>query len=500
MTIVKRWLCLTLSVLLVWFLCSCGGENGSYPFESLLLEETAVTDYRIIVPGTCSSELYGEAEELTLYLTETVGVSATLCFDYEEYTASGETEVLLGYTNRPLSRERLATLRRDDYLCRMEENGTILLGGKTDGATRVAVERFCEEILPAATAESLMHPDAGFSYTAEYPYGRVLLNGFELHLYDLVYPDDAAEAIQAQIRRFRERIEDKTGYVLSALPEGKIGETDKRILMRELSDADGSYLAYIDPDERGLEVSGDGAFGFSVALAEMENLLLTGESEECRCDISHTRSIPYEQDIYRIGTVQDSHLSEEVTPHDLSELMAPVWEYSPDVIMYDCLSDDWRERICDSLDGAYLRECPEEGGIVFSKSTSVGSIFAENDSESGVLTTVTRIGSERYGFYLVQFSGAVGGTVELTLPQAVRGSELPVVVLIHTELSGGEIGFSEAGGLGLRALVNESYEVGGCSYCFQVFATDRSVEVSMGNRSNSGGYRDITVKRTSVYS
>jgi hypothetical protein len=159
----------------------------------------------------------------------------------------------------------LRSLRRDDYLCRRTGN-TVILGGRTDGATRTAVERFCREILPAATAESLMSENGGFSYCGEdYGVTSVKLNGFDLWEYRIVYPKGEAEALQSLSYRLRDEIANRSGYVLEVLSERDLDGATKGIFIgTETPDQEGA-CAYLIPKSNGILLCAEDFFGVSVA-------------------------------------------------------------------------------------------------------------------------------------------------------------------------------------------------------------------------------------------
>ncbi len=492
-------LCLILSVF------SCQKSNGEYPFDSLSNGETgAIPAYWIVLPADCSAALYEKAESLALLLSEKVGASVTVKFDYDAVLASNVSELLLGYTSRPLSREYLASLKRDDYLCRSDGKGGAVIGGKTDGATLTAVDRFCEEILPAATAESLMHENAGFFYEGTYPSERTLLNGFDLDCYCLVYPHDADIRIRELTERFRDRIAARSGYVLDVFSDEDIQGEEKQIRLKENTDGGREYLAYIDPTQTGIVISSRGLFGFSAGLLKLESLLFFSAADGVfLCNIESACSVPYERDEYRIGSIQTKQGSLASSPAALTDLLLPVRERLPDGVLFDAMDETSLTRIQDSLhhveyQGAKTER--EELLPAFVKEGAITAIALESAWDGGPIITVYRAGSEAYGFYLVRISGSVSGDGSFDLPQAICNTDLPVVLLLHTELTGGTPYFSKSESHGMRAIYNESYSVAGEAYLFQCYATDGSLEITVKERESGSRYQEITVKQSSVYS
>lgn len=505
MIIAKKILCGALSFCLIFALCSCQKTDEKYPFDGLSDGETdPIPAYRIVLPAECSAALYEKAESLSLLLSGKVGARVTVKFDYETVLDAEVPELLLGYTSRPLSKEFLASLKRDDYLCRSDGRGGAVIGGKTDGATLAAVDRFCAEILPSATAERLMSEEVGFFYEGSYTGERALLNGFELNRYCLVYPNGADAEIRELLHRFRDGIAARSGYVLDVFSDTEIQGVEKQIRLTVDSDEARGYLACIDPTSTGIEISSRGIFGFSVGLSELETLLFASEENGVfRCDVSCSHSVPYEGDTYRIGSIQTKSGITSFTPVTLTDLLTPVIERVPDGVLLDGMKDqETMERVSSSLRHEEYQGLSIENGdalSAFAKGDAMTAMAVESVWDGGPTVTAFRAGSEKYGFYLIWVGGAVSRDGILTLPQGLSDSKLPVVLLIHTKQAGGTLTPAAEDFYGMRAWCNESYSVEGEAYLFQCYATDGSLEIEVAADDGNSRYREITVKRSSQY-
>ncbi len=502
--IAKRFLCVLLLLSLISALCSCQENTENYPFETLDNGSGSIVPaYRIILPADCSSALYEKAEALGRLLAEQVGASVTVKFDYDTVLESEVPELLLGYTSRPLSGEYLSSLRSDDYLCRPDGLGGAVIGGKTDGATIAAIDRFCREILPAATGECLIPENGGFSFVGDYDESRVLLNGFELEHYRLVYPHGADERIRSLVERFRDRLAERCGYVLDICSDSEMEGMEKQIRLTESGDGVSSYLAHINPVSWGIEISAHGLFGFSVGLSELEAMLVLSEAEgEARYDIESAHSVPYEQDLYRIGSIGTGSGSSISTPSKLTDLISPLRDSLPDGVLLDGGNEILLSRIRDSLYPDYQRIFDQQGEALpaLAKGEEITAVTVENTWGGGPTVAVYRAGSESYGFYLLRISGVLSQDGTVKLPQMLRDTKLPLVVLIHTEQAGGAVSLDSADFRGMRVLCNENYSVEGESYLFQCYVTDGALDVTVEGRESGSRYRELTVKRSSVYS
>lgn len=221
---------LTLLLLCSILLCSCQTNTAGLASLHSITGDTWETspdayehDY-VIIPTHADHTLVARAKEFTAMLSEQTEIPATLYFDDEEILVRDRTRlILLGNTSHLLSQTHLRGRRLDDYLCVLDE-GTLILGGKSDTATIAAIDRFCETLLPYADAEVLMNADQQFVYQAEYDVSDITLNGFALEDYRLVYPKDGQRGEEAIARALRDRIADRCGIYLDILCDDLLHE------------------------------------------------------------------------------------------------------------------------------------------------------------------------------------------------------------------------------------------------------------------------------------
>ena len=161
---VKRLVSLALVCLLSLSLFAC--SSGSADLHNLL-NQGAGEEYTnpaaacdvVIVPSTASDALIARARTLCTELAARTGIPASFFFDNEALPKQDDVRlILLGNTAHALSDKHLGDLRRDDYLCALDEDA-LILGGKSDSATLAAIDRFSAELLPYADAEILINAD-----------------------------------------------------------------------------------------------------------------------------------------------------------------------------------------------------------------------------------------------------------------------------------------------------------------------------------------------------
>ena len=172
------------------FLSGCdNGDSGLDDFKQLLsdsaeseesTEKSFAEKVYLIIPRDCSPELSSAAAELAVDITERTDVETVVKYDNESIMLyKNDLQILIGATDRLISREAIEPLRVADYICRWDR-GVIVLGGRHDDATVEAIEKFRETVLCGATAEFIMSEDAHFEKIDEYELDSIKLNGYDL--------------------------------------------------------------------------------------------------------------------------------------------------------------------------------------------------------------------------------------------------------------------------------------------------------------------------------
>ena len=424
-------------LLLVLLLVSCGvGDLTDIPLEPLdvPLADADPATYSVIAASDCSAECRALAQTLVDAIGAQTGGTAQFYYQHEAPSASREGIVIyLGWiADVEAVSGALRTLRRDDYLCRRTGN-TVILGGRTDGATRTAVERFCREILPAATAERLMSEEGGFLYRgADYGASSVKLNGFDLWEYCIVYPKKGAEELQSLALALRDEIADRSGYVLEVTSDSGAGAMSRGIFVgTEPPDQEGS-CAYLIPKSNGVLLCAEDFFGVSVAAERLCAYLLTGSDQgEHSWTLSVDEAFEYAHRSYSLlsMTGQGSGLS---SPEQIQRLLDPVLTHQPDAVWFGAVEEERVTYLTQGLQGY----TPLGGSTADWVCGREGVLSGQTEcfvSKAGVTVLSHWVGDEWNGFRALRISG------ELTEEQVMAAGELaalmtdePTVILIHT--------------------------------------------------------------------
>lgn len=475
-------------------LISCSSEDTEYPFEKLLCQENVTEEassrYRLVVPSDCSAVLRNAAETFGTSLEQTTGVSFEVVYDKAEIL-SGETgilEILLGKVDRPGVASLVQKLKKDDYICQFIQ-GRLFLGGVHEDATVAAMERFCREILPSASATCLMSAEGGFAYVAEVGQEKLFLNGFELNEYTVVYPASLvslAKTLQEQIAR-------QSGYWL-ALAEARQDDGVGRKLMLQLTE--GSALACITPTENGMVLSSDSMFGVSFAIREFCGFLFADDTAPVSdITLSLPYTAPYPSASYRVATVQASHRYPFQNPKDVTGLVTPLLRESADVMVFGNIAERDAEYIADSLSGYTALDIPSAAAYYRRISVTV-----KESATDSLQMSILQIGENDSGVILVHISGTVSEEQTVSLPEWLAHTNLPVAVVTHLTGNGGRVSFGGASAQTLLLAWCHTYDAGASSHVVSCYVNGDTVQVTGGTAHDAIGYFDFVLERTSVYS
>lgn len=499
-----RTTALLLVVLLCVLGCSCS-ERNDYPPELKGTDgQGEALSYRIVIPSACSAALKNAADGLALRIAEQTGVTATAVYDTEPLSERvNETEILLGLTNRSVSMESMKSLKKDDYICRVV-NGAVVLGGKTDSATVVAVERFCREILPAATAELLLGEEGGFSLYGSYPYEQVLLNGFDLHEYGIVCLNNASEELLRLASSLQGAIAEKSGYWLRVSLEADRDKTGKGIFLVTEKSEGGSVCARLIPNAQGVTLCAEDSLGISAAARELFSLLFApADQGVCSAVLSSTRECSYEGGSHRLAFVRGDGWLTQATPIAVtSQLQTILSEYSPDAVLFGVAPAERMEYVQMGLYGYQTSALSLDAAhavIVGKKQSSVELVWADRDGESGLARSVCRVGSERDGFWLLQLSGRLTKNCEVTLPSLLTDTELPVLILAQVTEVGGALSFSDLAQREFGRLIEQTDETDGACARFSCYGTQNAFSVLESVTDHSISYRELEIRRRSLF-
>ncbi len=476
---------LTLALALV----SCRAwKDEDPPFELLSDSESEATfsGCVLVIPAHCSSSLYEATNSLAEDITRKTGVPTRVRYDHERWERHDKDFlILLGLVDHAEMREALRGLKAQDYICRGEET-TLLLGGKSDEATILAIRQFTEELLPHATASCLISSEAGFTVFGTYAMGSILLNGFDLDEYTIVYPDKQVEFLGELAETLQERIAARSGYHLAVQTEEDFKDRGRSIRLSVNHPQEAGSSATILPTETGITLSAKNSFGVSVAASELLELLTNSSSGgEHSVTLNVTRTVSYEQVKARLATICTDENGLTI-PSFLSATLTPIQDRVPNAVFFAGLPEEREVLLTQTLlDYQWMGE--DEAKLLRHKD---GEILWIDSLDA------YRVGSESRGF-LILFCGE-DELCEQTIGSLQEKSDLPIVILCYGQGEGTlEVRFDSLGvrGVFCRSYVTETRE----TRHVICYATDGAFLIDEGEIYESVGYVDLTVERKSAW-
>ena len=276
-----RFLALLL-ILCCLFLSSCKTDmTGLSGLQDLgserndeALAETVFEYNCVILPEAASDTLVSRARALADALAERTGLPTSLYFENEEFLVHVRTRlILLGNLDHARSQAHLHELRRDDYLCRLDE-GHLILGGKSDAATIAAIDRFTEALLPYVDEEILINSDQQFLVRATYAVTEAILNGYSLQDYRIVYPKNAENGEKGIAYRLREVLADRCGFYPDVVPDHHVTEPTRVIAIGTCFGESIPLEAQIVGTESGIFLFGSSEYTLASAAQHLCDVLL----------------------------------------------------------------------------------------------------------------------------------------------------------------------------------------------------------------------------------
>lgn len=471
-------------------LISCQKQSIDIPFE-LLEEEDVLSDpltaYHIVIPSSCSSELFFAAKTLGEKLTEQTGVSSEVFYDTEPMVSSESTvEILLGRCERGDAKRMLSSLRRDDYLCQVKGNITVL-GGNSESATFAALDRFYEELFAYVTAYSFLPSSGGFIHRADYPISSITLNGFELFDYTIVYDHDATEKELALAKYLQETLCSEGGYVLDVRSTAEFQGDHKKLYLT--IDPEESETAFrVLPHEQGITLSAHDLFGLSVAVTSWsERLLSAPENQKISVSVREQELCPYSHTLRTVASIWIDPENRE--GNDVIALGNVIKKNLPDLVLAEQLSKEHRAALTKHLSSSYTAK--EEQGI-FQRS-SVCQFLSELDQEMGCSAKLYRVGEGAEAFLLLSLDRFP--TKEL--PKSLQSRTLPLLIVVHTDangLSDQAFRFSD------QRLSLEKFEIDQIDEAYRAFAIYAETNCfEKIEEEREGGYRALALRRLSAF-
>lgn len=485
MTIAKRILCLCLSLLCVGLL---GCQKQTFPFDELLTDsQEKSVSYAMIIPSEQAYEYRTAADRLAEGIQAKTGAQVQIYQDADTLPSEEWIRIAVGPVALSWVTPKLRDMKALDYCCRWLEGG-LWLGGRTAVATSLAVDRFLQELLPAATKELLLSQEGGFDVQGRYQAESLLLQETPLSEYRIVYERENEESLLPMAALLRERIKVVSGDLLTVEADNGSAAQERTVLLRQSSPYGGSHTAYIYAEGPSVILCANDSLGVSVALQAFSQLLLAEETGDCwQKSVTETISLFYGSPKLRLGTFSSESMRSFSSFVEVSETVELLRGSMPDLALLGELEADQIHYLTDSLQQyGVLGETAEAPAGIFLRS----GVLAEESSEISL-----QLWGESYGFWLCVIPKEAPVGWEQTVASLTAQGQLPVLVILHGEREAVLDQEAALSSLSLVSAFQWDYQGNGCESRISCLATAGTLSVEQESLSVEHGYACLSVTR-----
>ena len=287
----KITVCVSFILAIVFCFASCSlFENEDFNYDHVFdsvgdfttAERTEVKKYKyydVVVSSDCTADVYEAADRLCDRIESKPQLKADVYYDFEISSRNdGHTFIFVGVHDNDVCRRAYHDFKSEDYRYSFL-NGVFVVGGVTDGATVLAIERFIEEIVDKSSSDIVLDDGEGFIYRHNYPDTQeIKLNGFALSQYKIIYPVGDSDGMLIA-NRIKENIEERFGYTLSVGSDSESDQNARSICIGRTVRANtygficSETQSVILPYSTGISIISDSLFGLDRGMAEFFSII-----------------------------------------------------------------------------------------------------------------------------------------------------------------------------------------------------------------------------------
>ena len=316
----------------------------------------------VTVPAGCSASLLDSAKALVEDFSQRADAEVKIKYDSDYKASTKEVEILLGKTDRAASTDFLNGLKKNDYGYAYD-GGKIVIAGHTDTSCVAAVEMFMSDlskgIVDVSNAKSIEKRIVKDSYAID----KIVLNGFEVSEYAIVYPNKNSLGEKTIAERLADEICSDSGYVLSVISDKEGSKATRGICIgsTSLGSAEAvSKSVSISLTKSGhIELLAEDAYGLLGACDKLVEMILSTRSDKIsKVDIDKALTFDYSSSDMRLFILNEAFGEEDF--EKCRGMVNAIKAESPAVaLLYDC-SDD----VLEILEDNGLAEIGSIGGRV----------------------------------------------------------------------------------------------------------------------------------------
>lgn len=413
---------LLVSVAVVFFSCKYEDNNNGDTYNSILSQwrdseqssgvieksNQNIDKYIVVISSEYSGEVYDSAIELCELITEKTNIEVKLVYSHEKYSATKNSrEIIIGVSSK--SEAVLSEYKLMDYGY-FSNDGVIYIGGRTDETILSAITKFKQDVVDSSQLDVFIEENLNCFYTSEYDIDKVILNGFELCDYTIVYPKGDASA-EKTVNELYRVICERTGYCLSVKNDKEVAEQTRAISVGDTSLCDG--IATCDENEFritsyhvGVSLTYSGEYAMKMGLNRLLSLLLDKDTEgDVVVDISSEIS----QKFISEKLLTDSfYLTDPILAyHEILEIYNTIYNENADIVRIVGISKKSADYISANLGEkyAFIHSGTDDVGTYHfykkSKFTADTEYLDTNDNSNILKVAYTSLGSG-IDFYLLE--------------------------------------------------------------------------------------------------
>jgi len=359
----KKAFVILVSALLLLTACS-NGESGD------TVESTAISDgdysvlrvsdlpeYVLVRPDAASAELTKSFHKLRDAINEKTSVNLPTKTDFfredKEMFKRGEYEILVGATEREESVNFIKDLRSRDYGYALV-NKKLVIAGKTEDATILAVDAFIKDVLKSAGPGIFYSSRYDRTVYGEYDVKELFIGDIPIEDFRIVYPRQCITEVKECVRK----ITDAVGKTCGFLPEAVNDRTPREEFAHEIligntnrdgtsADQDGAPVISFDGTD--VRINGPDAGSVCLGIGEFISKVSSLKGDTVKMKLENKEEI----NVTAMTAMSFNVLVSKMTEERSGRVVEMVKKYMPDTVGFQEASPSWMEVLKNGLSDVY---------------------------------------------------------------------------------------------------------------------------------------------------
>lgn len=269
----------------------------------------------VIIPAGCGTELFGGATFLCSELSKYVGYDIEPVYDCDFKKSKNDLEILIGATDRDQSSKYLKSLRTNDYGYEYRD-GSLQIGAHSEALCARAINAFVDALVEGKMNLNNVNTTKAYAVRGEYDIEEIVLCGFPICEYDIVYSEKSAMSERALAYILRDKLSEYSGYSLRVINDKQCNESTRAIcvgesLMSTLKATENE--AVISVNFGNVELVSDKNAGIYYAIEKFVDLVKQSERNgKCNLELVGSNRYAYNGSEFSVCIVRDDFVDEGI--------------------------------------------------------------------------------------------------------------------------------------------------------------------------------------------